>query len=578
MDVLIVGGGGREAALAWKIAQSPALGTLWTTHDNPGFPERARRLPDGPVAQAAADAGVDLVVVGPEAPLAQGLVDQCRALGVAAFGPTAAAARMEASKGFAKDFMARHGIPTAAYGRYADPIQAQAAVTGPCVVKADGLAAGKGVFVCPRVDQALDAVAQIFESGLGADDAGIQVVIEELLIGEELSVLALVDGERMVVLPAAQDHKRRFDGDRGPNTGGMGAYAPAPAATPALLEQVRRQVLEPTVAGMAAEGMPFTGVLYAGIMVTAQGPKVLEFNCRFGDPECQPLLMLLDEDLLPLLHACATGQLQERPLRQRPGAACCVVMVSDGYPGSYPKGRAISGLDDVRGQVFQAGTRLGPQGLETNGGRVLGVTALGPSIRHARAQAYADVQRIHFEGASWRTDIADRALAREENDMASVAILMGSKSDLSVMEGAESVLSDLGIPFETRVLSAHRTPDEAVDFARAAEGRGVQVIIAGAGMAAHLAGVMAGVSNLPVIGVPVGASMMGLDALLSTVQMPPGVPVATVAVGRAGAKNAAWLSARIMALSDDALRARLAQAKQDMRAKVLADDATVRSR
>jgi phosphoribosylamine--glycine ligase len=578
MDVLIVGGGGREAALAWKIAQSPLLGTLWTTHDNPGFPAGARRLGPGPVAQSAADAGVDLVVVGPEQPLAEGLVDQCRALGVAAFGPTAAAARMEASKGFAKDFMARHGIPTAGYGRYADVVQARAAITGPCVVKADGLAAGKGVFVCPRVDQAIAAVETIFESGLGADDTGIQVVIEELLVGEELSVLALVDGERMVVLPAAQDHKRRFDGDQGPNTGGMGAYAPAPAATPELLDQVRRQVLEPTVAGMAAEGMPFTGVLYAGIMVTAQGPKVLEFNCRFGDPECQPLLMLLDEDLLPLLMAASTGSLVERPLRIRAGAACCVVMVSDGYPGSYPKGQAISGLRDSSSVVFHAGTRSTDAGVETNGGRVLGVTALGSSIRQARAQAYADVARIHFHGASWRTDIANRALAREERDMASVAILMGSKSDLSVMEGAESVLSDLGIPFETRVLSAHRTPDEAVDFARDAEGRGVQVIIAGAGMAAHLAGVMAGVSNLPVIGVPVGASFMGLDALLATVQMPPGVPVATVAVGRAGAKNAAWLAARIMALSDEGLRARLAQAKVEMRDKVLADDATVRGR
>jgi len=312
MNVLIVGGGGREAALAWKFGESPLLEQLWATHENPGFPAGVRPLPPGEVAEQAQEAGIDLVVVGPEAPLADGLADRCRARGIHVFGPSRCAAQLEASKGFAKDFMGRHGIPTAGYVRVSDREVARRAIAGPCVVKADGLAAGKGVYVCSTAEQAYEAVDSLFDGAHG--EAGTEVVLEELLVGEEASVLALCDGERFVTLPAAQDHKRRFEKDQGPNTGGMGGYAPAPVVDTALLARVEQQVILPTLQGMAAEGSPFVGVLYVGLMLTDEGPKVLEYNGRFGDPECQPLLMLLEEDLLPVLLDCAKGALEHRTL------------------------------------------------------------------------------------------------------------------------------------------------------------------------------------------------------------------------------------------------------------------------
>jgi phosphoribosylamine--glycine ligase len=410
MDVLIVGGGGRESALAWKLGASPELGQLWVTHDNPGFPSQARRLPEGPIPEQAHEVGIDLVVVGPEGPLADGLADRCRALGVPVFGPSQQAAQLEASKGFAKDFMIRHHIPTAVYSKVQDLASAHAAIAGPCVVKADGLAAGKGVYVCEDEMAAHEAVEQLFGGAHG--EAGSSVVIEALLTGPEVSLLALCDGERFVTLPVAQDHKRRFEGDQGPNTGGMGAYAPVPVGGD-LVAQVEESVIGPTLAGMAAEGRPFVGVLYVGLMLTESGPKVLEYNGRFGDPECQPLLMLLDEDLLPLLHACALGTLAPRRLRIRDGATCCVVMVSGGYPGPIEKGHPINGLETDHEDVvvFQAGTCRNEAGeLCANGGRVLGVTAWGRDVRGARDRAYEVVGTILFEGADWRKDIAWRAL------------------------------------------------------------------------------------------------------------------------------------------------------------------------
>jgi len=337
-------------------------------------------------------------------------VDACEEAGMLAFGPTKSAAQLESSKGFAKDFMARHNIPTAAYGRFSDALAAHAAIDGPCVVKADGLAAGKGVYVCSDAKSAHEAVDALFGGAFG--DAGAAVVIEELMTGPEISVLALCDGASFVTLPPAQDHKRRFDGDEGPNTGGMGAYAPAPVPD-GFIEDVERSVIGPVLAGMEAEGNLFRGVLYVGLMLTPKGPRVLEFNCRFGDPECQPLLMLLDEDLLPLLEQCAQGALRQTELAVRDGVSCCVVMASGGYPGPVDKGHPISGLDTSMEDVvvFQAGTLQRDDGaIVNNGGRVLGVTSIGTDFSEARTKAYAAVNQIRWEGASWRTDIGWRAM------------------------------------------------------------------------------------------------------------------------------------------------------------------------
>ncbi len=408
MDILLIGGGGREAALAWKLSQSTEIQTIWTTHENPGFPSNVKRLPEGDHVETAAKLGVGLIVVGPEGPLADGIVDRANIAGIPAFGPTRAAAQLEASKGFAKDFMVRHNIPTAAYGRFSDLQSALGSLVGPCVVKADGLAAGKGVLICQTKDEAADAVKHIFGGAFG--HAGAEVVIEEMLEGPEVSVLALCDGERFLTLPPAQDHKRRFEGDTGPNTGGMGAFAPVDVPD-GLIRLVGESVIAPTLRGMAEAGSPFSGVLYVGIMLTKNGPKVLEFNCRFGDPECQPIMTLIDEDLLPLLLSCATGSLREEPIAVKSGAACCVVMASAGYPGPIVKGVEIEGLEKTMEGVvvFQAGTKRASDLIVTNGGRVLGVTAVSEDIRGARDLAYSRVETIKFEGASWRNDIAWQA-------------------------------------------------------------------------------------------------------------------------------------------------------------------------
>lgn len=404
MHVLLVGGGGREHALAWRLGLSPGLTRLSVTHPNPGFPLAARAVDGDPVAFAVAEA-VDLVVVGPEGPLAEGLVDRLAAAGVPAFGPLQAAARLEASKAFAKSFMDRHGIPTAAWSEHADRDAARAACRGPCVIKADGLAAGKGVYVCDDADAARAAVDEIFAGRFGA--AGARVVVEERLTGPEVSILAICDGQRAVPLLPARDHKRRYDADAGPNTGGMGAICPPPGLPEGLVEDVRRTVLQRVVDGLRAEGAPFRGVLYAGLMLTPDGPKVLEFNVRFGDPECQPLMLMLDEDLLPLMVSAASGALPTRPLRWRKGAACCVVMVAGGYPGPVVKGAPIMGVPapSADAVVFYAGARRAGDAVVSDGGRVLGVTAHGPDLASARRNAYAMVDAVRFETCAVRRDI-----------------------------------------------------------------------------------------------------------------------------------------------------------------------------
>jgi len=412
MHVLVVGGGGREHALAWKIAQSPLVERVSTTSPNPGMLALGGELARGDVVAWAGSHGVDLVVVGPEGPLAEGLVDRLQQAGLAAFGPVAAAAQLEASKAFAKTFMDECGIPTARWSVHGDAPSAHDAVDAlgeRCVVKADGLAAGKGVVVATCAAEAHAAVDAAFDGRFG--QAGARVVVEECLEGPEVSILALCDGVRALPLLSARDHKRRFDGDQGPNTGGMGAVCPAPGVDAALVEQVRRTVLQPAVDGMARRGSPFRGVLYAGVMLSPEGPRVLEFNVRFGDPECQPLMLMLDEDLVPLLVQAATGTLPQRELKWRAGAACCVVMAAGDYPGTYPSGQRIWGLPagsqrDARDVVvFQAGTRNEGDQVVTAGGRVLGVTAWGADLDQARVHAYQAVGGIDFDTAAWRSDI-----------------------------------------------------------------------------------------------------------------------------------------------------------------------------
>jgi phosphoribosylamine--glycine ligase len=423
MKVLVVGGGGREHSLVWKLAQSPRVTQLFAAPGNAGTEALARNVAidaenvEALAAFAAAEK-VDLTVVGPEAPLVLGIVDRFRTLGLRVFGPSAAAARLEGSKRFAKAAMERFGVPTAAYREFDDPDAAKAYVRergAPLVVKADGLAAGKGVTVAHTVGEALAAVDEAMVAR-AFGEAGNRVVVEEFLEGEEASFLAFCDGKTVLPMASSQDHKPIYDGDRGPNTGGMGAYSPAPVVTPALFEAAVDTVMRPMVEGFAREGTPYVGVLYAGLMIRDGAIQVLEFNCRFGDPECQPIVMRMKGDLLPVLEACIDGRLEHTPLEWDPRAAVCVVMASEGYPAGYPKGREILGLEKAAQLrdlvVFHAGTRRVDGGVVTSGGRVLGVTALGESVGAAIERAYQGVAAISWPGAQFRTDIGRKALAR----------------------------------------------------------------------------------------------------------------------------------------------------------------------
>ncbi|MEO5341162.1 MAG: phosphoribosylamine--glycine ligase [Magnetococcus sp. MYC-9] len=426
MNILLVGGGGREHALAWKMAQSPTVSKLYCAPGNGGIGAVAEcvSLPleaDGEaVRQFVAARKIDLVVIGPEGPLVAGLSDRLRQVGVAVFGPSQAAAAIEGSKVFMKALCARHRIPTAPYRVFEEPAQAMAYIRAqgtPIVVKASGLAAGKGAIVCHTLAEAEVALQQIMvERHFG--QAGDAVVVEGFLRGEELSFLALVDGEEILPLAGCQDHKAVGDGDVGANTGGMGAYSPAPLLTPALQEQVMAQVMRPLVAAMAAEGRPYRGVLYAGLMIEEGQIQVLEFNARFGDPETQPLLMRMRSDLVPLLWACANGSLRGMQIDWDPRPALCVCMVAGGYPGEYAQGARISGLEHAVNQtdvqVFHAGTRRQGEQLLTAGGRVLGVTALGDTVADAQHRAYAVAQTLHWEGVYYRRDIGYRAIMREQ--------------------------------------------------------------------------------------------------------------------------------------------------------------------
>ncbi len=427
MKVLIIGGGGREHALAWKVSQSPRVEGVYVAPGNagtarePGLTNVAIEVHElERLVAFARDEEIALTIVGPEAPLVEGVVDRFREAGLAIFGPTQGAAQLEGSKSFTKDFLARHAIPTAAYRTFTEvaPALAYLAEQGaPIVIKADGLAAGKGVIVAMTLAEAEAAVRDMLEAN-AFGDAGARVVIEEFLEGEEASFIVMVDGTTVLPMATSQDHKRALDGDQGPNTGGMGAYSPAPVVTDSVHERIMQQVIMPTVHGMAAEGHPYTGFLYAGLMIDAEGnPRVIEYNCRFGDPETQPIMLRLRSDLAELCLAGARGELAGQTCDWDPRAAIGVVMAAAGYPGSYPKGDAITGLEAAAATgcvVFHAGTAEDDQGqVVTSGGRVLCVTALGEGVSRARDLAYAGVAKIHWNGAQFRRDIAYRAIARE---------------------------------------------------------------------------------------------------------------------------------------------------------------------
>ena len=423
LKVLVVGSGGREHALVWKIAQSPLVDRIYAAPGNPGMAKHADLVPvaadDLPnLARFAAANRIDLTVVGPEAPLAAGLSDLLAKEGLPVCGPSRAAAQLEGSKVFTKNLLAKYGIPTADFRVFDDYDDAEQYVLThrlPVVIKADGLAAGKGVAVAGTYEEAVAFLREVMEKRVfGA--AGEKVVVEDCLTGEEASYIVFTDGERIVPLPTSQDHKRIGDGDTGPNTGGMGAYSPAPVVTPEVERKALKKIFEPLLGGMRAEGMPFRGILYGGLMIEGGEPKVLEFNVRFGDPEAQPLFLRLKSDLVPLLLQCAQGKLTDARMEIDPRPTVCIVMSSAGYPGAYKKGFPIAGIEEAEGlgdvQVFHAGTALKNGRLVTNGGRVLGVTAVGADIRGAIDRGYRAAERIRWEGSYYRTDIGKKALLR----------------------------------------------------------------------------------------------------------------------------------------------------------------------
>ena len=598
MRVLVVGSGGREHALVWKISQSARVKKIYCAPGNAGIKGVADCVDiaatdiEG-LLRFAKDEKIDLTIVGPESSLAAGIVDLFEEEGLRIFGPRKNAAILEGSKVFAKEFMEKYAIPTASFKIFDDLKKAKKYIDqigAPLVVKADGLAAGKGVIVAGTVKEAKDAVELIMKDR-AFGDAGNKVVIETCLQGEEASFIAFTDGKTILPLPTSQDHKAIFDGDKGPNTGGMGAYSPAPVVTEAIADYVMNKVMLPTIQGMASEGRPLQGMLYAGLMIKGDTINVLEFNCRFGDPEAQPLLMRLKSDVVDIFEAAIDGTLDTVEMKIDPRPTVCVVIASGGYPGRYEEGKVIKGLAraarETGVQVFHAGTARKNGRTVTAGGRVLGVTAVGKTLERAIEQAYKAVDCIQWTGCYSRRDIGAKALRRSENQtslvvtdrgalmplepgtLTLVGIVVGSDSDVPVMQAAGDFLKKMLIPYELILASIHITPERVIRWASTAQQRGLKVIIAGAGLDAHLAGVLSAHTELPVIGVPFDASPLhGMDALLAMVQLPPGVPVATMGVGTNGAKNGAVLAARILALEDKKIGARLQAVKLEMMREV----------
>lgn len=582
MKVLVVGSGGREHALAWKMKQSPQVSQVYVAPGNDGMRaefEVHSLTSQEEIIELVKNEGIELTFVGQEVYLVEGLVDAMEETGCRVVGPTSAAAALEGSKAFSKNFMKRHNIPTAEHSSFEDPERAidylESMDHGPYVIKTSGLAAGKGVLICETLSEARKVVQEVL-SGEAFGDAGSTIVIEEFLKGEEASYFVLTDGKDFVSFPSCQDHKRVGELDTGLNTGGMGAYSPAPVVTDEVEQQIIETVVKPTIEGMAKERNPYKGILYIGVMIDKGVPKVVEYNCRFGDPECQALMMRLESDLVPLLEAVATESLgKEKPV-WREEAATCVMLASGGYPEAYEKGAIISGLDAVTQEsseksfVFHSGTKLDGSVYRTNGGRVLGVTALGKNLEESLKEAYQLVKKISWDGMHYRTDIGVKGLLhyRDNRPEKSVAIVIGSQSDLDIAKKATALLEKFNVGYRLCITSAHRTPERTRKFIEESEAMGVEVFIAMAGMAAHLPGVVAAESTRPVIGVPIVSTLDGMDSLLAIAQMPPGVPVATMATN--GGANAAILAVQILSLAYTDLRAQLKLHKIEMAHKVIA--------
>jgi phosphoribosylamine--glycine ligase len=575
VKVLVVGGGAREHAIAWKVRQSPLVQQLYAAPGNPGiakvatcFPVDAANVVE--LADLAERLRIDLTIVGPELPLTLGIVETFEKRGLAAFGASSRAVTIESSKVFAKEFMARHGIPTAASEVFDAPEAARIHLESedaryPLVVKADGLAGGKGVVICADRRQASEAVLQMMEDRIHGN-AGDRIVVEEFLEGREASYFAISDGERFAPLVTCQDYKRVFDGDVGPNTGGMGAYSPSAYVDDALSAQIRDRIVAPTIAGLAAEGRTYKGVLYAGVMLTAEGPKVLEFNARFGDPETQVLMPRAAFDIVPLMASAAAGRLDDAAIAWKSESAATVVLASAGIP-ARTRGEWRSRVWRRRKRWATSSSSRPARAATATARPASPAAACCPSPRWAaiwpppsraptRPRPACDSRACTIAPTSdatpssdWRPPLSphperstpDAHLIPEKTPVPKplVAILMGSDSDLPIMAETVRVLNSFDVPHEILVSSAHRSPERTARYVKSAPGRGVRVFIAGAGGAAHLAGAVAAMTTLPVIGVPLpGSDLNGLDALLATVMMPPGVPVATVAVGKMGARNA----------------------------------------
>lgn len=579
MNILIVGAGGREHALAWKCRQSPKTTTLHVTPGNGGIETLANcwYLTDHKqIVQKAKECHIDLVLIGQEDYAVKGLTEKLLAEKIKVFGASKQAAQLEGSKEFAKRFMKRHNIPSAEFEVFSDLDSAREFLNGlkaPFVIKASGLAAGKGVLICPDLKSAEQGLREILVDRVFGD-AGNKVVIEEFLEGEEASWFVFTDGKNFVSLPSLQDHKRQLELDQGLNTGGMGCYAPAPVVTPEVAKLVTDRIVKPTLEGMATEGNPYKGILYVGLMIQAGQPRVVEYNIRFGDPECQPLMMMLDSDLVEIAEAVADEKLDQIRVEWKQKAAATVILASGGYPQSYRKGYTIQGLEEVQASdelmVFHAGTKKDGNRFLTAGGRVLGITGTGDSLQEALNRVYRTASVISWPEMQYRRDIGIKGLKRIRTrpwGIPLVGIILGSASDIKIAKKATAILDLFDLEYELIVSSAHRTPDRTRRFVKSAAEKGIELFIAIAGMAAHLPGVVAAETMLPVIGVPVNASsFQGQDALLSIAQMPPGIPVATVGIDRGD--NAALLAVQILSLKYPEFRAYQLEYRLQMELKV----------